>query len=99
MNKTEPIDAETLLAIPLPPVRWLIPGPPPAVLCIYYLISRGIRPQIIRNFFCQIPLDRAPITTTPSYLEAYIFQTLQTLVHLGQHSIPNEVQPKLKEVP
>ena len=34
MNKTEPIDAETLLATPLPPVRWLIPGLLPAGLSL-----------------------------------------------------------------
>ena len=34
MNKTEPIDAETLLATPLPPVRWLIPELLPAGLSL-----------------------------------------------------------------
>lgn len=34
MQRTEPIDAETLLSTPLPPVRWLIPGLLPAGLSL-----------------------------------------------------------------
>ena len=32
MQRNKPIDAETLLSTPLPPVRWLIPGLLPAGL-------------------------------------------------------------------
>ena len=34
MQRNEPIDAETLLSTPLPPVRWLIPGLLPAGLSL-----------------------------------------------------------------
>lgn len=42
----EPIDAETLLATPLPPVRWVIPGLLPAGLSLLAGASMGfVLPQ------------------------------------------------------
>ena len=54
MQRNEPIDAETLLSTPLPPVRWLIPGLLPAGLSLLAGASKAGKSWLCLWFCLQL---------------------------------------------